>query len=121
MVSKEESARDGADDGDRPLDEQINPGGQNNAQQRSGKFGVPFSGPQDHGGHNNAGQQHGMPIGAEATFEIIDKLEQRRTGRGRGDAKEIIDLADEDDESDAGGKAGDDRRWNEGDKASQTQ
>ncbi len=50
-----------------------------------------------------------MPVRGEAAVEIAQQFLSGRIGRRRFDAQEVIDLADEDDQGDARGEAGDDR------------
>jgi len=60
--------------------------------------------------HDNQRQRHGVPIRRDWVGEVAQQLDEVVFGLGCCDAEEVVDLADRNDQRDAGGESGDHRR-----------
>ena len=89
------------------------PCGQHDGDQRGGNHAVPLGRKQNHKQRHKQTDNDRNPIGRKALGEIAGQLFHRRAAR-RGDAEEIIDLPQSDDDRDARGEAGDHRHGDKG-------
>jgi hypothetical protein len=87
----------------------------------SRETGVPFLRHEYHGPHDHKSQQQGLVVHRESAVEVSQQFLGSRIGRRRLDSQQVIDLADEDNEGNARGKAADHSRGDEGNEASQAQ
>src|SRR5690606_3310162 len=112
-IVQQDGLRNLADDRHVQSDDGRRGGGGHQRRQRPRKTGAPAFRPRDHDGDDQPADAQGGPVGRLLQFHVAPQLHQRVFGRRRVDAEQVSDLADEDDDGDAAGKARNDGRRDE--------